>query len=142
MELSAGLVRSMVESGERFSVDFDDAWKWVGYTTKYKAKEKLVSTFEEGIDFSTKGWKTPSGGRPREQILLTIDCFKMFCMMAGTAKGKEVRLYFLECEKQLKDKNKHRVVKVLISDTHAAWAKRFEDEFFEEVYRITGWKAP
>ena len=39
------------------------------------------------------------GGSGMEDIRLNIDCFKSLGMMAGTQKGKEVRRYFLECER-------------------------------------------
>lgn len=94
-------ISALIESKEAFPVDFDDAWQWLGYSSKQKAREKLVSNFEEGFDFLTKRVKSSAGGRPSEWIVLTIDCFKSLAMMAGTAKGKEVRRYFLECEKEL-----------------------------------------
>ncbi len=34
--------------------------------------------------------------------MLTVDCFKAFCMMAGTEMGRQVRAYFIECERALK----------------------------------------
>jgi phage anti-repressor protein len=103
MEFSHELALALVQSVDPFPIDFDDAWQWVGYSTKQKAKSKLTHHFEEGIDFLTKRLKTPQGGRPSEQINLTIDCFKSFGMMAGTDKGKEIRRYFLECERIAKE---------------------------------------
>ncbi|MBL1176854.1 hypothetical protein [Pantanalinema sp. GBBB05] len=102
MELSQSLIRSLIESDEDFPVNFDDAWVWVGYARKDVAKKKLINTFVEGIDFSTKRWKNPGKGRSSDQILLTIDCFKSLAMMAGTERGREVRQYFLDCERNLK----------------------------------------
>jgi hypothetical protein len=46
--------------------------------------------------------KKGSGGHNEKRYLLTVDCFKAFCMMAGTDRGKEVRRYFLEVEKRYK----------------------------------------
>lgn len=46
--------------------------------------------------------KTSSGGRPSRLYMLTIDCFKEMGMLAKTEKGKEIRRYFLECEKLAK----------------------------------------
>jgi phage anti-repressor protein len=47
------------------------------------------------------GTKQKRGGDTRSvKIKLTTDCFKAFCMMAGTQKGKEVRRYYLDIEKQ------------------------------------------
>lgn len=94
----------LLESQEDFPIDFDDAWRWLGFSTKQKALEKLKAHHIEGLEFLTVGLKTSSkkGGRPSEHILLTTDCLKTMGMMAGTEKGREIRRYFLECEHQLK----------------------------------------
>ena len=99
MEFSHECAHALVQSTDPFPVDFDQAWQWIGYSTKQKAKSKLTNNFEEDVDFLTKRVKTSTGGRPSESIVLTIDCFKSLGMMAGTQKGKEVRRYFLECER-------------------------------------------
>lgn len=96
---SIELARSLYESPERFPVDFDNAWVWLGYSQKSEALKKLKRHFDDGEDFSFIGMKSSSGGRPSQLIMLTIDCFKMLAMMAGTEQGKEVRKYFLECER-------------------------------------------
>lgn len=105
-EFGFGTALALVNSTDPFPVEFDAAWQWLGYQRKDYAKETLVRNFERGLDYTSEfsglNRKTPEGGRPSESIYLTIDCFKSFCMMAGTEKGKEVRNYFLECERQLK----------------------------------------
>ena len=98
MEFSQEMALALVESPERFPVDFDEAWQWIGYSTKQKARNKLFNNFERGEDFLTEWLKTPLNGRPRELITLTVDCFKSLGMMAGTDKGREIRRYFLKCE--------------------------------------------
>ena len=105
MEFSHDLALALVRSEERFPVDFDDAWQWLGYSAKHKAKSKLTRNFEEGLDYSTK-WLSVAHGNGlsasrAESIFLTIDCFKSLGMMAGTEKGREIRRYFLECERQV-----------------------------------------
>jgi phage anti-repressor protein len=90
----------IAQSTEQFPVDFDQAWQWVEYSTKQKAREALERNFEERQDFLTLRLKS-TGGRPGDGYFLTVDCFKSFCMMAGTDKGKEVRRYYLEIEKKL-----------------------------------------
>lgn len=105
MEFSHELALALVQSDQQFSVDFDDAWQWIGYSTKQKAKNKLINNFKEGSDYTltqmvkrVEGNK--GGGSVRfESINITIDCFKSLGMMAGTEKGKEIRHYFLECER-------------------------------------------
>jgi anti-repressor protein len=84
----------------------------------------LEGSFDKGFDFCCEFSKNGQRGRPLEKIFLTIDCFKQFCMMAGTQKGKEVRRYFINCESELKkllqqerDRNKKRVVASKLMDT-------------------------
>jgi phage anti-repressor protein len=91
------------QSEKEFTVDFDVAWQWLGYDKKANAKRTLTSNFERNIDFSTEMSKTPSGGRPSEIILLTVDCFKQFCMLAQTEQGKQVRMWYLEIEKRYRE---------------------------------------
>lgn len=97
---SQELALTIYQSQEELPVDLDDAWVWLRYSTKQKAKKKLKSNFEEGLDFVTKGLKTSAGGRPSQLVMLSVDCFKSLGMIAGTEEGKEViRKYFLKCER-------------------------------------------
>lgn len=41
-----------------------------------------------------------NGGRPSTDYALAIDCAKEISMLQRTEKGKQARLYFIECEKQ------------------------------------------
>lgn len=36
----------------------------------------------------------------------------------------------------------HRLLSVYLSEERLAWAKRFPDEFYRQVYRLKGWKWP
>lgn len=103
MEFSHELALALVQSDKQFPVDFDDAWQWIGYSTKQMARKKLVNNFEPEIDFLIKGLKSSTGGRSSEFVALTVDCLKSLGMMAGTKKGKEIRHYFLECERLAKE---------------------------------------
>jgi len=96
------LAQNLYTAADEFPVDFDNCWIWLGYSTKQKAENQLFRHFSEGIDFLTIGLKSSSGGRPSKQINISVNCFKELGMMAGTEKGKEVRGYFLECERRLK----------------------------------------
>lgn len=50
-----------------------------------------------GAAFTTK--KNLGGsGQNKETILLTVDCFKNFCMLAATPKAKEIRTYYIKME--------------------------------------------
>lgn len=101
MEFSHDLAIALVQSEDQFPVDFDNAWQWLGYSTKQMARKKLVNNFDQDLDFLIKGLKSPTGGRSSEYIVLTVDCFKSLGMMAGTSKGRQIRRYFLDCERQV-----------------------------------------
>lgn len=69
------------------------------------AKDKLAKHgFTEGLDFSPVLGKTPgaSGGRPSIDYALTLDTAKELGMLEGNEKGREIRRYFIEAEKQLR----------------------------------------
>jgi phage anti-repressor protein len=102
LAINEKMVSELLNSSEEFPIDFEMAWQWAGYTNKRNAANKLKAHFEDGLEFSIMLSKNPEGGRPSVSYSLTNDCFKMFCMMAGTGKGKEVRRYYIECEKRLK----------------------------------------
>lgn len=63
MEFSHELALALVQSDQPFPVNFEQAWRWIGYSTKQKAKNKLTNNFEEEIDFLTEWLKSPTGGR-------------------------------------------------------------------------------
>jgi hypothetical protein len=46
-------IASVIKSNSRFPVDFDEAWEWIGYASKQKAKEALERNFELNIDYSS-----------------------------------------------------------------------------------------
>jgi len=52
------------------------------------------------VDVQTDGHRVT---RNLVNYLFSLDMAKQVAMLTRTAKGKEVRLYFIECEKQLKD---------------------------------------
>lgn len=97
------VVFELIDNLEGHSIDFDAAWMWAGYSRKSDAKEVLESRFYKGSDFCGMSRKAMErDGRPAEKIYLTIDCFKHFCIMANTKKGKECRQYVLDCEKKFR----------------------------------------
>lgn len=149
MDLNDNIIFSLINSEDEFPVDFNSAWKWIGYTRKDNAKSALLGAgFIREVDFGIflNDQENSKVGRPSEKIMLTVDCFKSFCMMAGTIQGRKVREYFLECEKELKrrileerNSRKSKIIDAVVDEQHSIWSKKFEDSFFEEAYRVTGW---
>lgn len=108
-QFSVELALSLSNSSDEFPVDFELAWQWLGFSRKDNAKTSLLDCgfiigddlliIQELVIPTVNGWVNPN---PRENIFLTIECFKSWGMMARTEQGKVVRKYFLDCEKKLK----------------------------------------
>lgn len=72
--------------------------KWIDRMLEYG--------FTEGVDFWTKmSVSALPYSRPETDYDLTIDMAKELCMIQRTPRGKQARLYFIECEKKLKQVN-------------------------------------
>jgi phage anti-repressor protein len=156
MELTPEVVFTLIQSQSEFPIDFDDAWQWIGYTRKDTAKDLLTNgSFHVDIDYKiftpeqTGTKKKGRGGHNRELIVLAIDSFKSFCMMAGTKKGGEVRLYFLRCEAELKRRieeernqskqnTQQQLISAMISPNVVSRQSKFPEEFYQMLYRKRG----
>ena len=111
-DFDQNIALTLLKLDSEFPVNFDLAWQWLEFTTKGNGKSSLIECgFEEGEDFriimenhnnSNIHSKTSSRGRKIEKIWLTIDCFKSWAMMCRNNKGKQIRKYFLQCERNLK----------------------------------------
>jgi phage anti-repressor protein len=101
---SKEIAQQLAESDEQFPVDFDLAWVWMGHTRRDNAVRKLKH-FKDGVHFlkvEEMVERAQGGGRRLIRYSLTIDCFKSLAMMAQTEQGDQVREYFLECERKVK----------------------------------------
>jgi phage anti-repressor protein len=86
-------------SGIQFPINFDDVWSVIGYNRKDNAVKALKNKLVEGIDWVVSLRKAAET-RPSHDYRLSVDSFKMFCLMAETLEGHEVRRYFLDLEKE------------------------------------------
>ena len=126
-----------------FVVDFNNVWKWLGFSRKDNAKRLLEKFFTIDIDFKVVKLAPPmggasfdtingdqkftididtdfkvdktapplggavfdtiNGGQNKEQIMLTINTFKKFCLKAGTKKAEEVHDYYIKLEELLQE---------------------------------------
>lgn len=142
LSFSQDIALSLYNSADSHPIDFDDAWQWLGYSTKQKALQSLKSNFEEGEDFLTKRLKSSTGGRPSDLIVLTVDCFKSMGMMAGTSQGKAIRKYFLECEKIAKAKPSQLALPQSLPEALRLYAAEIEaKEALQEEIKILQPKA-
>lgn len=59
--------------------------------------------FEEGTDFKTgisENYEKPQGGRPSKEYTVSLDMAKELAMVENNEKGRQIRKYFIEVEKQ------------------------------------------
>lgn len=89
-----------------FIIDFDDVWKWTGFSRKDPAKRLLDKFFKENIDykvFHQSVENSNEGGRPVHNIMLTINTFKKFCLKADTKKADEIHDYYIKLEELIQE---------------------------------------
>ncbi|WP_414579125.1 phage antirepressor KilAC domain-containing protein [Anabaena sp. CCY 9402-a] len=110
-QFSQSLAIDIYESQEPFPVSFDDAWQWLGYSRKDSAKRNFDGCgFIEDVDYqlhtsvgsvnhSTFSPQALAAAARKEDIYITAECLKQWGMMSGTEQGKQIRLYFLKCER-------------------------------------------
>lgn len=88
------------KTGNQFPIDLDDVWQALGYSRKDNAVRNVLSdNFISGVDYQSAIKRTVMGGTPKHVYKFSIEGFKMFCMMAHTQVGREVRKYFIDVEK-------------------------------------------
>lgn len=87
------------------SVNLRDLWRNLAIAKDFSswAKDQL-SDFEHRIDFEvfTNSGGNPSGGRPSKEYAVTLDTAKHIALSSRTARGREIRDYFIAAEKQLR----------------------------------------
>lgn len=88
-----------------FVINFDDVWKWIGFTRKDNAKRILDKYFIENVDYkiNLNQSEEKTKGRQEEQILLTVNTFKKYCLKANTKKSDEVHNYYIKLEELLQE---------------------------------------
>ena len=108
-----------------FVVDFDNIWKWLGFSTKQKAEMLLEKHFNIDIDYklayqfgtavseqekalnlmakqdSNLKPVKQNGGQNIKKIFLTVKCFKSLCLKAQTKKAGEIHEYYMKMEEVL-----------------------------------------
>jgi phage anti-repressor protein len=83
-----------------FLIDFDNVWRWVGFSRKDHAKTLMLKHFVENLDYKICSPQSRgiTKGRIAEQILMTVETFKKFCIKADTKKASEIHDYYIKLE--------------------------------------------
>lgn len=89
--VSARELHSFVESKQDFST-------WIkNRIEKYGFVENVDYLLHKIVE------QTPSGAKHKIEYYITLDMAKQLAMVENNEKGMQVRKYFIECEKQLKE---------------------------------------
>ena len=119
--ISKGLVKTSLDFAEKFMFTFDSKETFPinievlmdmkVYDRKDNCKTKLNKNFILDTDFKVQKatpelsgvTKKGGSGLLKENIMLTVDCFKSMCMLANSETGKQVKNYYLDLEKIFKE---------------------------------------
>jgi phage anti-repressor protein len=82
-----------------FPVNVDKLVELKVYMYKRNLVNKLKEYFIEEKDFCFMCSKSKTGGRPSENIMLSVECFKSLCITAQNDFGKKTREYYITIEK-------------------------------------------
>lgn len=93
--------KSEIGGTETNSVNARDIYKYLEVKTAFttwlqRAIDKYDFTYDDFFSYL----KESTGGRREKEFIVSIDMAKELCMITDTPKGKEVRKYFIEVEKQ------------------------------------------
>jgi len=101
------------DSKKDFVIDFDNVWKWLGFSRKDNAKTVLNKYFIEEVDYmvdfvapevaGAKNEVENRGGHNKEKIMLSVNAFKKFCLKSGTKKADEIHDYYVKLEELLQE---------------------------------------
>lgn len=85
-------------SNDDFVINLEKVAKWLN-CKKFTINETIRNSYQIDVDYKiNKSSIQKLTGRPREEIMITPNCFKRLCMMSRTEKAEEVRSYFIALE--------------------------------------------
>lgn len=98
-------LKEYAETADRlFAIELSKIFNLLGYSRKDVAKRALISNFIKDLDFVIR--KVKVNKAIREDIYLSKECFKSFCLTSGKKQSREIRKRLLEIEIELeKEKN-------------------------------------
>ncbi len=101
------MIENAITFNEKFPVNFNDFWQWLGYFRKQKALTFLHNNFIKNLDFLPDFLPTKTqNGRPQKLIKLTLDCAINFAKISNTKKSNLVYDFILICKGNFDKKSK------------------------------------
>jgi hypothetical protein len=138
---------------KHFVILLEKIYKWLGYNRLNDCKAVLVKHFKEGTDYKIENFATENsvaknetigddekneknkknetrGGHNKENILLTINCFKKLCLKSRTDQADKIHDYYINLEE-------------ILNETIIEQSKELEQKLLvekEKNYKLTGKK--
>lgn len=99
-ELNYNIYKTFKDKKNDFIIDFDEIYEYIGFTQKGNAKRLLLKEFQANKDYiiSLIPQEKRYGGQNKENILLNINCFKRYCLLASTQQSKKIYEYYIIME--------------------------------------------
>lgn len=109
--VNARELHAFLEVGKDFSNWIKDRIEKYGFVENvdYVKIESPKLANQRGEEFSPNLAKNISRGRPTVEYYISLSMGKEIGMVERTDKGREVRHYFIECERQLKEVSKQAI---------------------------------
>jgi phage anti-repressor protein len=127
LAINARELHAYLDSGQEFSA-------WI------RARIQQYG-FAERVDFEVfdRSIKNPKGGRPSRDYMVSLDMAKELAMVEKTVQGRVARRYFIDCEKELRDRMvKETAMTLLLLEAPREWKLRFEPPFYKALSRMSG----
>ena len=106
-------MKTSLDFAEKFPINIEVLIEMKVYDRKDNCKTKLNKNLILDTDFNVQNLapelsgarnsKAMQAGKNKENIMLTVDCFKSMCMLANSETGKQVKNYYLDLEKIFKE---------------------------------------
>ena len=138
MDLTTEIIFGFLQSDKEFPIDFDDAIEWWDCRTRDGKSvrrdslvRKLKVDYYEHSDYHLHKneevvQRPQGGGSGLDKYFLTVECFKMMGMQVSGERGRQIRQYFLNCEKELKrrieqdqERYRQRIAAAFINEKHS-----------------------
>jgi phage anti-repressor protein len=143
-------VENAIISKEKYPVNFNEFWYWLGYFRKQKALTFLHNNFIKKLDFLPDFLPAKTqNGRPQKLIKLTLDCAENFAKKSNTAKSNLVYDFILICKENFEKNNQNinsnqnvnlkSIITIKKTDTQFVVSARELYDFLEIKTFFTTW---
>ena len=101
MDIVSIWITAFCQRSESFPVDLEDIAKWLNMRKSVAKRAIGRLHLELGKDYIIRTPETKKGGRPHEEVLLSVESCKRILLQSRTRLGERIREYFLFVENLL-----------------------------------------